>query len=110
MTYEELAAEPGREITAYLIKKRNKGAIGQLSKKVEGTAMQLANPAIEANRLNQNFGLGMDTMKAIALLIMMLSFVSVFISLYNSLKERRYELALMRTMGEVDFHFLASSF
>jgi putative ABC transport system permease protein len=99
MTYEELAAEPGREITAYLIKKRNKGAIGQLSKKVEGTAMQLANPAIEANRLNQNFGLGMDTMKAIALLIMMLSFVSVFISLYNSLKERRYELALMRTMG-----------
>ena len=51
------------------------------------------------NRLSQNFGLGMEAMRAIAILIMILSFISVFISLYNSLKARKYELALMRTMG-----------
>ena len=61
--------------------------------------MQIAIPAIEMNRLSQNFGLGMEAMRAIAILIMILSFVSVFISLYNSLKARKYELALMRTMG-----------
>jgi putative ABC transport system permease protein len=98
-SYEELAAEPGREVTAYLLKKRNRGAAGQLTKKIKGTGMQLANPATEANRLNQGFGVGMDAMSAIAVLIMALSFLSVFISLYNSLRERKYELALMRTMG-----------
>jgi putative ABC transport system permease protein len=38
-------------------------------------------------------------MKAVAVVIMILSFISVFVSLYNSLKERKYELALLRTMG-----------
>lgn len=61
--------------------------------------MQIALPSIEINRLTQNFGIGMDTVEAIAILIMALSFISVFISLYNSMRERKYELALMRTMG-----------
>jgi putative ABC transport system permease protein len=30
---------------------------------------------------------------------MIISFISVFISLFNSLKDRKYELALIRTMG-----------
>jgi putative ABC transport system permease protein len=29
----------------------------------------------------------------------LISFLSIFISLYNGLKERQYELALLRTMG-----------
>ena len=61
--------------------------------------MQIALPAIEINRLTQNFGIGMNTLQAIAILIMVLSFISVFISLYNSMRERKYELALMRSMG-----------
>lgn len=91
--------EPSQEMTAYLIKKRNPLAAMMLANVVRDTNMQLADPAIEMNRLSQNFGLGMDTIRAIAILIMILSFVSVFISLYNSLKERKYELALLRTMG-----------
>ena len=61
--------------------------------------MQIALPAIEINRLTQNFGIGMGTLRAIAVIIMVLSFISVFISLYNSMRERKYELALMRSMG-----------
>ena len=91
--------EPEREMTAYLIKKRNKGAFGMLSKQTEDTTMQLANVAVENSRLMNNFGLGLSTITAIAIAIMVISFISIFISLFNSMRERRYELALMRTMG-----------
>lgn len=91
--------EPEREMTAYLIKKRNKGAFGMLSKQTEDTTMQLANVAVENSRLMNNFGLGLNTITAIAIVIMIISFISIFISLFNSMRERRYELALMRTMG-----------
>jgi putative ABC transport system permease protein len=95
----EMTSEPEREMTAYLLIKRTPMAQMILPKLIQDTNMQLALPAIEMNRLSQNFGLGMDAMKAIAVLIMVLSFISVFISLFNSLKARKYELALMRTMG-----------
>ncbi len=88
-----------REMTAYLIMKRNKGAFGMLSKLTENTTMQLANVAVENSRLMNNFGLGLSTVTAIAIVITVLSFISIFISLFNSMKERKYELALMRTMG-----------
>jgi len=91
--------EPDREMTAYLILKRNKGAFGMLSKQTENTTMQLANVAVENSRLMNNFGIGLSTVTGIAIVITLLSFISIFISLFNSLKERKYELALMRTMG-----------
>lgn len=95
----EEIAEEDKQYTAVLLKKNNPMAIMALPKLIQDSNMQLALPAIEINRLNQNFGIGMDTIRAIAIVIMLLSFVSVFISLYNSLKERKYELALMRSMG-----------
>jgi putative ABC transport system permease protein len=88
-----------KEMTAYLIRKRNRGAFGFLAKMTENTTMQLANVAVESNRLMNNFGVGLDTLKAIAYVISLISFLSIFISLYNGLKERQYELALLRTMG-----------
>jgi putative ABC transport system permease protein len=91
--------DAGREMTAYLIKKRNKGAFGMLSKLTEETTMQLANVAVENSRLMNNFGIGLTAVTAIAIVITVLSFISIFISLFNSMKERKYELALMRSMG-----------
>jgi putative ABC transport system permease protein len=88
-----------REMTAYLIIKRNRGAFGLLSNMTKDTNMELANVAVQNNRLLNNFGIGMDTIMAIAILISVISFLSIFISLLNSLKDRKYELALMRTMG-----------
>jgi putative ABC transport system permease protein len=96
---DTLHQEPEREMTAYLIKKRNKGAFGMLSKQTEDTTMQLANVAVENSRLMNNFGIGLSTITAIAVVIMVISFISIFIALFNSMRERRYELALMRTMG-----------
>ena len=61
--------------------------------------MMAAMPAIEMNRLFSLFGVGFTTLQNIGWGIMVLSGLSVFVALYNSLKERKYEMALMRTMG-----------
>jgi len=65
----------------------------------ENTDLQAASPAIEINRLYDLMGAGESALRMIALLIIIVSGLSIFISLYNALKERKYELAIMRTMG-----------
>lgn len=97
--HEHEGEEVDPEVTAVLLKKRNPLAVLTLPNLISDTNMQIALPAIEVNRLTQNFGLGLGTLRTIALLIMALSFASIFISVYDSLLARRYELALMRTMG-----------
>lgn len=95
----ELDHEAEREVTAYLLIKRLPMAPMILPNMVKNTNMQLAIPAIEINRLNENFGIGASIVRGVAAVIMLVSFLSVFVSLYNALKERKYELAIMRTMG-----------
>lgn len=95
----EEVEDADEEITAVLLKKKNPLAILTLPNLLRDTPMQVALPAIEMNRLTQQFGIGLQTLRAVALLIMGLSFISVFIALYASLRDRRYELALLRTMG-----------
>ena len=96
---DEHMHEEEKEVTAYLLIKRLPMAPMILPQLVKNTNMQLALPAIEINRLNENFGIGMSVVKAVAILIMIISFLSVFISLYNALRERQYELAILRTLG-----------
>ena len=92
-------AEEDKEITAVLVKTSNLLASVRIPGMLRDSKIMVSLPAIEVNRLNKNFGIGMDAFTAIGVLIMILSAVSVFIALYSSLRERRYELALMRTMG-----------
>jgi putative ABC transport system permease protein len=96
---EEHEHAEDHEVTAYLLIKRLPMAPMILPQLVKNTNMQLALPAIEINRLNENFGIGMSVVKAVAILIMIISFLSVFISLFNALRERQYELAILRTLG-----------
>lgn len=92
--------EEARDITAMLIKFRSPMGMMMLPRMInQETSMQAALPAIEINRLFELFAVGIDTIRAIALAIIVISGISVFVSLYNSLRERRYELALMRSMG-----------
>ncbi|MEO0779550.1 MAG: FtsX-like permease family protein, partial [Bacteroidota bacterium] len=65
----------------------------------ENTDLQAATPAIEINRLYDMMGVGTQALRVLALVIILVSALSVFIALFSSLKERRYELALMRVMG-----------
>lgn len=89
-----------QEITALLVKVRNPLAKLTLPRAInDNSKLQAASPAIEINRLFTLLGFGLDTLQYIALAIIVISGVSVFVSLYNSLKERRYEMALMLSMG-----------
>jgi len=89
-----------REITSLLIFYRNPmGAISLPRNINKNTNMQAASPAIEMNRLYSLMGIGIQSVSLIAYVIILISGFSIFISLLNSMKERKYELALMRVMG-----------
>ena len=61
--------------------------------------MQAVSPAIEINRLFSLFGIGLQALQYLAYGIMLISGISIFIALYNTLKERKYEFALLRIHG-----------
>jgi putative ABC transport system permease protein len=94
-----------KEITAVLLRYRNPMAAMQLPRliKEQSDNIQLAQPAIEINRLFSLLGIGMDAIRYLAYFIMALSAISIFISIYNTLKERMFELAMMRTLGASKF-------
>lgn len=94
------SSEPDRDITSALVKFRSPMGMMTVPRNInENTLMQAALPSIEVNRLFELLGVGVSTLHALALAIMLISGISVFVSLYNSLKERRYEMALMLSMG-----------
>jgi putative ABC transport system permease protein len=90
-----------RDITAMLIKFKghNIQALNMQRNINENTDMQAATPAIEINRLYELMGTGTKALRWLAIIIIAVSGLSIFISLYSSLQDRRYELALMRVMG-----------
>jgi putative ABC transport system permease protein len=97
---ENEAHEEEKDITALLIKLRNPVGLLQLPRMInEKTNMQAAIPVYEISRLFSLMGVGFDTLRTIAMVIIVVSGLSVFISLFSALKEREYEMALMRTYG-----------
>jgi putative ABC transport system permease protein len=92
-------AEAPREITSMLIQFRN--PLGMMIARGinNNSKLQAALPSIEINRLFSLLGIGVDTLRGLAVAIMLIAGISVFVSLYNSLKERKYEMALMLSMG-----------
>lgn len=90
----------GREITSLLIQYRNPSAIALFPRMVnQSTALQAASPAFESARLFSLLGIGIDSLEILAYVIMAMAAFSVFISLYSALKRRKYDLAIMRTLG-----------
>ena len=87
-------------ITSMLVRFKSPVAFIQMPRKVnETTNLQAAIPVLEINRLTNLLGFGVQTINLIALIIIIVSGLSIFFSLYNSLKNRRYELALIRVHG-----------
>jgi len=88
------------KITSMLVKFKSPIGLIQIPRKVnETTNLQAAVPALEISRLTNLLGFGLQSINTIAFIIIIVSGISIFISLYNSLKQRRYELALMRVQG-----------
>lgn len=96
---EETSEEMG-EITAALLKMKNKMSILLWQREVGANSkLQAVSPTIEINRLFSLFGIGIEGLKYLAYSLMFISGISIFIALFNSLKERKYEFALMRISG-----------
>ncbi|MBT0811891.1 ABC transporter permease [Litoribacter ruber] len=92
--------EEGVEITTLLIQYRNPMAAVQLPRFINSrTSMQAASPAFELNRLFELLGVGVTLVQGLAIAIIIIAGLSIFIALYNSMKERKYDLAVMRTLG-----------
>lgn len=98
---EEASGETeGKEITSLLIQYRSPMSVAMFPRMVnQMTSLQSASPAMESTRLFSLIGVGVDTLQWFAVLIMLIAAISVFVNLYNSLKERSYDLAIMRTLG-----------
>ncbi|NQX37603.1 putative ABC transport system permease protein [Pedobacter steynii] len=98
--HKEEHGDEGKELTSLLIQYRSPMSVAIFPRMVnETTNMQAASPAQESTRLFSLIGVGVETLQWFAVLIMLIAAISVFVNLYNSLKERKYDLAIMRTLG-----------
>ena len=88
------------DVTAALVKFRNPAAFARLPRMVnETTNMQAAVLAQEAARLFSVFGVGVAALQTVAVLLLITAALSLFVALSNALNERKYDLALLRTLG-----------
>ena len=98
--HDEEHQHDNREITAMLIKFKSPMNIIQFPRQInETTNLQAAVPSYEISRLFKLFGFGIETLSYLAYLIIIVSGFSLFINLFNSMRERKYEMALIRTLG-----------
>jgi putative ABC transport system permease protein len=98
--HDENDQDNEREITAMLVKFKSPMNIIQFPRYInEQTNLQSAVPSYEISRLFKLFGFGIETISLLAYLIIIVSGISIFITLFNSMKERKYDLALIRTLG-----------
>ncbi|MGB3469024.1 MAG: FtsX-like permease family protein [Cyclobacteriaceae bacterium] len=89
-----------KEITSLIVQYAGPMAAVRLPRMInEKTNMQSASPAFETTRLFSLIGVGVELVNGFAYLIIFIAALSIFIALYNSIKQRAYDLAIMRAMG-----------
>ena len=94
------ALEEAREVTVLLVQYASPLAAATLPRQINSQSeLQAASPAYETARLFRIVGVGVEALRAFALVLILAAGLSVFIALYTALEERRYDLAVMRTLG-----------
>jgi putative ABC transport system permease protein len=100
-----------REVTTLLLQYRNPIAAVQLPRMINtGTSMQAASPSFEMSRLFGLLGVGIRLLQGLAVVLIVIAGLGIFIALYNSLKERKYDLAILRAIGASRAQLLALIF
>jgi putative ABC transport system permease protein len=94
------ALEEAREVTVLLVQYASPLAAASLPRQINSQSeLQAASPAYETARLFSIVGVGVEALRAFAAILILAAALSVFIALYTALEERRYDLAVMRTLG-----------
>jgi len=92
--------EAAREVTMALVRYTSPLAAMSVPRWVNtSTPMQAAAPALEITRLLHMLGLGTDVLRAFAGMLLLTAGLSVFIALWNAVRERKGDLALLRMLG-----------
>jgi putative ABC transport system permease protein len=97
---DHLAMQQERQVTMALIRYKTPMAAISFPRYVNSsTEMQAAAPALEITRLLSMLGVGTDVLRALAGVLLLTAGLSVFIALWNAVRERRSDLALLRMLG-----------
>lgn len=103
----DLVEQQNQEITAMLVSFRNPMALLNLPRTInENTNMQAALPKFELDRLYQFTGVGFKAISGIAYIILAISCITIFINIYRMVRDRAFDLALMRTYGATNFQLV----
>lgn len=100
----DLAAEPPpadrRTVNALLIRYDVSHAATEVPYVVRQLGgLQAASPVDESARLHGIVAAAIDLLRVFAAVLLVSAVLSMLIALYNGLKERRYDIAVMRTLG-----------
>jgi putative ABC transport system permease protein len=94
------ALQAEREITIALITYKSPLAAVTFPRYVNAsTGMQAAAPAVEVSRLLRMLGVGSDVLRGVGIVLLFTAALSVFIALWNAVRERRDDLAMLRMLG-----------
>ena len=93
-------AAPERRVTAVLIRYRSPLAALSFTRDInERTRLVAAAPATETTRLLALVGIGIGALRALAVLLLAASALSLLIAIVQSLVQRQHDLALFRCLG-----------
>ncbi|MEL6142707.1 MAG: ABC transporter permease, partial [Bacteroidota bacterium] len=92
---------PDKDITSLLLQFKGNSVFSiNLQRAInENTGMLAAAPSYQIDSLYDTLSPGENILQRLAQAIVLVSILSIFISLYTSLDERRKELALLRSLG-----------
>ncbi len=91
---------PGNEITSLLITYSTPMAAVSLPREInKNSSLQAASPAFEMARLMKIVGVGSDAITVFAIILIVIAAFSFFVTLFSAINDRRYDIALMRSLG-----------
>lgn len=97
---DRAALEAEREVTLVLIRYATPLAAVTFPRFVNAdTSLMAAAPAMEVTRLLRLVGVGVDVLRAFALVLLLTAGLGVFIALWSAVRERQADLALLRLLG-----------
>lgn len=97
---ERRILESEREVTAILVSYASPLAAAIVPRQVNAEArLMAAVPAQEVARLFAVVGVGIDTLRVFALVLLLSALLALFVALMNALELRRYDYAILRLLG-----------
>lgn len=96
-----LEASEDKELTSILVRYKgiNARTMSFARNINDNTDLLAAEPPYQINEVRRQFDNGQRILRILVVAIIIVSALSIFISLFTSLRDRRYELAMLRVMG-----------